>query len=274
MVGALTLLLLGRLALLQIVRYDEYTLRAEGNRARIEPLPANRGLILDRSGKVLAENRASYQLEVVREQVPDLEATLQGLTAIGLIPADEIADARRTLRARKAFESVAIRYRLTEEQVAAFSEQRHQFPGVDIQTRSTRHYPYGSLAVHALGYVGTISESDLASIDEATYRGTMLIGKRGVEAAREAESAWRQRIQGNPGQRAGPLRQGRRRAAEHAARAQGAARLGPDPGARPAHAAGRGDGLRGPARRRHCAGSPQWRRAGVRQPAGRMAAYH
>jgi penicillin-binding protein 2 len=186
-VGSLTLLLLGRLVLLQVVRYEEYTLRAEGNRARIEPVPAKRGLILDRNGKVLAENQPSHQLELVREQVPDLEATIRGLTAIGLIPEDEVADVLRTVRARKAFEAVAIRHRLTDEQIAAFSEQRYQFPGVDIRSRSTRHYPHGSLAVHALGYVGTISESDLAKIDEAAYRGTMLIGKRGVEAAREAE---------------------------------------------------------------------------------------
>src|SRR5678815_2442841 len=77
-VGSLTLLLLGRLVLLQVVRYEEYTLRAEGNRARIDPLPANRGLLLDRNGKVLAENSLSFQLEIVREQVPDLEATIRG----------------------------------------------------------------------------------------------------------------------------------------------------------------------------------------------------
>jgi penicillin-binding protein 2 len=186
-IGAMVLVLLGRLVLLQIVRYEEYTLRAEGNRARIEPWPAQRGLILDRSGKVLAENRPSYQLELVREQVADLEQTLNGLVTIGVIATDEMEDIRRNLRARKAYEAVPIKLRLTEEQIADFYEHRHEFPGVEVLSRSARFYPHGSLAVHALGYVGTISEADLKKIDEAAYRGTSVIGKLGVEAAREAE---------------------------------------------------------------------------------------
>ncbi len=185
--GIMTLILLGRLALLQVVRYEEYKLLAEVNRARIEPIPANRGLILDRNGRVLAENQPSFQLELVREEVKDLDATIQGLVAIGMIPEDQVADVLRDLRARRAFEAVPIQRRLTDEQMSAFYVHRHQFPGVDIRSRSTRHYPHGSLAVHALGYVGTISESDLARIDESNYRGTMVIGKRGVEGAREAE---------------------------------------------------------------------------------------
>ncbi len=184
---AMTLVLLGRLALLQVVRHEEFKALAEGNRARIEHIPANRGLILDRNGAVLAENRASFQLELVRERVPDLDATIRGLVSIGVVPEDQIDDVLRDVRARRAFEAVAIQRRLTEEQIAAFMVHRHQFPGVDVHSRSTRHYPYGSLGVHALGYVGTISETDLKRIDEAAYRGTMVIGKRGVEAAREAQ---------------------------------------------------------------------------------------
>jgi penicillin-binding protein 2 len=183
----LTLLLIGRLVLLQVVRYDQYKALAEVNRARIEHIPANRGLIFDRNGHVLAENRPSYQLELVREDVRDLDATLRGLVAIGVIAEEQIEDVRRDVLARRPFESVAIQRRLTDEQIAAFAVHRHEFPGVDIHSRSTRHYPHGSLAVHALGYVGTISESDLKRIDESAYRGTMVIGKRGVEAAREAE---------------------------------------------------------------------------------------
>ena len=114
---------------------------AQGNRARLEPIPANRGLILDRNGKVLAENQPSYQLELVREQVPDLEQTLKGLVAIDVIPADELDEVRRLVRARRGFETVPIRLRLTEEQIASFAVHRHQFPGVDIQARSTRSYP-------------------------------------------------------------------------------------------------------------------------------------
>lgn len=184
---AMTLVLLGRLALLQVVRHEEFKLLAEGNRTRIEHIPANRGLILDRNGAVLAENQPSYQLELVREQVTDLDATIRGLVSIGVVPEDQVDDVLRDVRIRRAFEAVAIQRRLSEEQIAAFMVHRHEFPGVDVRPRSTRHYPYGSLGVHALGYVGTISETDLSRIDERAYRGTMVIGKRGVEGAREAE---------------------------------------------------------------------------------------
>ncbi|MFO7324568.1 MAG: penicillin-binding protein 2 [Pseudomonadota bacterium] len=185
--AAMTLLLVGRLVLLQVVRYDQYKVLAEVNRARIEHIPANRGLIFDRNGHVLAENRPSYQLELVREDVRDLDATIRGLVQIGVIAEEQVDDVRRDVLARRPFESVAIQRRLTDEQIAAFAVHRHQFPGVQIHSRSTRHYPHGSLAVHALGYVGTISEADLKRIDEDAYRGTMVIGKRGVEAARESE---------------------------------------------------------------------------------------
>jgi penicillin-binding protein 2 len=186
-IAGLALVLLGRLVLLQIVRYDYYMDLALGNRARQEPIPANRGLIFDRNGKVLAENQPSYQLELVREQVDDLDITLKGLVAINVLAADEISEVRRLIRARRSFEAVPIRLRLTEEQIASFEVHRHEFPGVDVRARSTRSYPYGALAVHALGYVGAINEKDLARINRAAYDGTALLGKLGVEAARESE---------------------------------------------------------------------------------------
>jgi penicillin-binding protein 2 len=186
-IGLLAVLLVARLVVLQIVRYDHYLDLSLGNRTRVEPIPANRGLILDRNQNVLAENQPSYQLELVREQVPDLDVTLKGLSALGLIPPEEVEDTRALVMSRRGFEAVPIRLRLTEEQIASFAVNRHQFPGVDIQTRSTRYYPYGALAVHALGYVGAISEADLKRIDRSAYAGTTLIGKLGVEAARESE---------------------------------------------------------------------------------------
>ena len=186
-IAVLTLVLIGRLVLLQIVRHDFYTDRALGNRARLEPIPANRGLILDRNGNVLAENQPSYQLELIREQVPDLDQTLQALATIGIFQPDEVDDVRRMVKARHVFEAVPIKLRLTEEQMDSFAVHRHEFPGVNMLARSTRFYPHGSLAVHALGYVGTISDKDLETIDRDAYAGTSLIGKRGVEAARESE---------------------------------------------------------------------------------------
>jgi penicillin-binding protein 2 len=185
-IAGLSIVLLGRLVLLQVLRHDYYTDLALGNRARLEPIPANRGLIIDRNGKVLAENQPSYQLELIREQVPNLEATLTGLATLGVITKDEITDVRRLVLSRRGFETVPVRLRLTEEQIAKFAVHRHEFPGVDIRARSTRFYPYGSLAVHALGYVGAISEADLTRIDRGAYLGTSLIGKLGVEAAQES----------------------------------------------------------------------------------------
>ena len=186
-IAALALVLVGRLVLLQIIRYDYYLDQALGNRTRLEPIPANRGLILDRNGKILAENQPSFQLELVREQVPNLEDTLQGLQKLQIIAKEDMDDTRRVIRAHRVFEAVPIRLRLSEEEIARFAVHRHEFPGVDIRARSTRSYPHGSLAVHALGYVGAISDQDLARIDRTAYAGTSLMGKLGVEAAREAE---------------------------------------------------------------------------------------
>jgi penicillin-binding protein 2 len=184
-IATLSLLLVGRLVWLQVVRYDYFTDLSQGNRVRIEPLPAPRGIIYDRQGLILAENQPAYQLELVPEQVPDLEATLQGLVRIGLLDADDVDDAKRTVRSRRPFDSVPIRLHLSESDMAAFGVNRFEFPGVDIRTRLARSYPHGETAVHALGYVGTISASDLERIDREAYAGTSTIGKVGIEAAYE-----------------------------------------------------------------------------------------
>ena len=184
-IATLSLLLVGRLVWLQVVRYDYYTDLSQGNRVRIEPLPAPRGIIYDRQGLILAENQPAYQLELVPEQVPDLDATLQGLVRIGLLDADDVDDVKRTVRSRRPFDSVPIRLHLSESDMAAFGVNRFEFPGVDIRTRLARSYPQGETAVHALGYVGTVSAADLARIDREAYAGTSTIGKVGIEAAYE-----------------------------------------------------------------------------------------
>ena len=137
----LTLTLGARLALLQVVRHDYYAQLEQNNRVRIEPIPAARGLILDRNGILLAGGQPAYQLELVREEVPDLEATLKGLVAIGMIAPEDLADVRRTILARRTFDSVPIRLRMSDEDVARFAVRRFDFPGVDIKTRQTRAYP-------------------------------------------------------------------------------------------------------------------------------------
>jgi penicillin-binding protein 2 len=142
-------------------------------------------MIYDRTGAVLAENRPAYQLELVREQVKDLEATLEGLVGIGVLNPDDLDFVRRAIRSRRAFDSVPIRLRLSEEDMARFALHRHRFPGVDIRTRLARHYPQGETAVHAVGYVGTLSESDLQRVDREEYAGVSTIGKIGVEGTFE-----------------------------------------------------------------------------------------
>jgi penicillin-binding protein 2 len=184
---ALMLVLVTRLSWLQVVRHDYYVELSQGNRVRLDPIPASRGLILDRNGTVLVDNEPAYQLELIREQTPNLDGTLQRLAAIGLIPVDDLDDTRRMVRSRRGFDSVPIRLRLDDEEIGRFAVHRHEFPGVDLRTRQTRHYPYGELGVHALGYVGAISEHDLERIDRASYAGTSLIGKIGLEEAYEAE---------------------------------------------------------------------------------------
>ena len=188
-IAALTVVLIGRLVVLQVMRYDYYAELSQGNRVRVEPLPAQRGLILDRNGQVLAENRPAFQLELVRERVPDVDATLKRLIEIGVLPADDLDDTQRLVRSRRSFESVPIRLRLTDEEIARFAVHRFEFPGVDIATRLTRFYPHGEHAVHALGYVAAISESDVKRLEKekqlAKYAGTSLIGKLGIESSYE-----------------------------------------------------------------------------------------
>jgi penicillin-binding protein 2 len=176
-----------RLFYLQIVRHDYFTELSQGNRVRIDPVPPSRGLILDRNGEPLALNRPAYQLEVIREQTPDLEGTLHRLVELGLLEAENYDRTLRTIKARRIFEAVPVRLQLTEEQLARFAVNRPYLPGVEVRPRLTRHYPLGGVGVHALGYVGAISEQDQARIDTANYAGTTLIGKLGVERAYEAE---------------------------------------------------------------------------------------
>jgi penicillin-binding protein 2 len=186
--GAILLLVLaGRLVLLQVTRHDYYSQLSQYNRVRIEPIPADRGLLLDRNGETLAGGQPGYQLELVREEVPNVDATLKGLVDIGLLTNEELPDLRRTIFSRRSFDSVPIRLRMTDEDVGRFAVHRFDFPGVDIKSRQTRWYPNGALAVHALGYVSALSVADLQRVDAATYAGTSVIGKLGVEGAYEKQ---------------------------------------------------------------------------------------
>jgi penicillin-binding protein 2 len=179
--------IVSRLIWLQVIQYDYYLQESQGNRIKIEPIPPNRGLILDRNGVPLATNAPSYQLELTREQVTDLDETLQRLADLGMFSRDDIPTIKKDIRGRRAFEAVPIKLQLTQVELARFAARQHEFPGVEIVPRLTRFYPLGPSSVHAIGYVGAISEDDKKHLNMENYAGTTLTGKTGVERAYEAE---------------------------------------------------------------------------------------
>ncbi len=176
-----------RLAKLQIVDYAHFSDLSENNRVRLMALPPNRGLIFDRNGLILAENRPTFHLELIPEQIDDLDATLKGLSEIVSLSERDVSEFRKALRTHRSFESISLRTRLDDVEVARLAVNRHRFPGMDISARLTRHYPQGSAAVHAVGYVGRINEKELETIDQGNYRGTSHIGKTGLERFYEDE---------------------------------------------------------------------------------------
>lgn len=182
---ALLFMLVGRVFTLQVVNHEHYVTQADGNRVRVEPIPPTRGLIQDRHGEILARNVPTYQLEIIPEQVVDVNATLDGLDEI--IDLDERERERffELMQTQRPFQPVPVRQRLTEEDIAHFAVERHNFPGVEIQARLARDYPQGEAAAHIIGYLGAISREDLPRVDERRYRGTSHIGKTGIEFSYE-----------------------------------------------------------------------------------------
>jgi penicillin-binding protein 2 len=184
-------LLVARLVYLQVVRHEDLLEQAESNRTAIVPIVPNRGLILDRNGIVLASNYSAYTLEVTPSRVEDLERTLDELSQVLEISPRDRKRFKKLLEESKSFESLPVRSRLTDEEVARFAAQRFRFPGVDIKARLFRNYPFGELASHVIGYIGRINQEEKARIDEsddeANYRGTSYIGKLGVEQSFEAQ---------------------------------------------------------------------------------------
>jgi penicillin-binding protein 2 len=178
--------LVARLVQLQVVDYQRFTDLSQGNRFRIDPLPPTRGIIYDRHGVVIAENRPNWELVAIGEEIGDLDRTLVSLEELGLLDPAERDETRKLIRSHRGFERVKLT-NLTEEQAATFAVRRHLFSGVDIQEALTRYYPFGETVAHALGYVGSISPEDLERIDRSNYAGTSHIGKTGIERAYEAE---------------------------------------------------------------------------------------
>ena len=187
LMGLAIAVLVSRLVYLQVVQYNYFADLSQGNRIRIEPIPPNRGLILDRSGLPLAINTPSYQLELTREQVPDLDATLRELANLALLDREDVTQLKREIKVRHSFEAVPLKLQLSDEQLARFAVRRHDFPGVEIRPRLTRHYPLATSAAHAVGYVSAISEDDQKRLNMDEYAGTSLTGKAGVERRYEQE---------------------------------------------------------------------------------------
>lgn len=185
-------LLASRLAYLQVVRHEDLMAQAENNRTAILPTVPPRGTILDRNGVVLASNYSAYTLEITPSKVMDLEATINELSELVDIQTKDRRRFKRLREESKSFDSLPIRNRLTDEEVARFSAQSYRFPGVEIKARLFRQYPYSELASHVIGYIGRINQRDKERLEEeedvvANYRGTEYIGKLGVEQRYERE---------------------------------------------------------------------------------------
>ncbi|MGD9020198.1 MAG: penicillin-binding protein 2 [Lysobacterales bacterium] len=183
------LVLLGRFFYLQVVAHESFTTRSESNRVSVRPVVPNRGIIYDRRGRVIAENHPAYRLEVIPEKVPGgvsgLDALLDELSGLIELSAEHRDRFFEAAQYFRDFDSVPVKFNLAEAEVARFMVNRHRLQGVDVVPYLARHYPYGELLTHVLGYTGRLDADDLAKVDEANYRGTRTIGKAGVEQFRE-----------------------------------------------------------------------------------------
>ncbi|MGE0330583.1 MAG: penicillin-binding protein 2 [Ramlibacter sp.] len=187
-------LVASRLVYLQVVRHDDLDEQAEANRTAIVPIVPNRGLILDRNGVILATNYSAYTLEITPSRLSmPLEDTIDELAQVVDIQLRDRRRFRKLLDESRSFESLPIRTRLTDEEVARFAAQRFRFPGVEIKARLFRNYPWGELASHVVGYIGRINQSEKKAMeewsdeDQGNYRGTEYIGKLGVEQSFEKQ---------------------------------------------------------------------------------------
>lgn len=188
------LLLVSRLVWLQIVKHDELDEQAEANRTAIVPIVPNRGLIVDRNGIVLATNYSAYTLEITPSRLDrPLEKTIDELSHVIDIQQRDRRRFKKLLEESKSIDSLPIRTKLTDEEVARFTVQRFRFPGVEIKARLFRNYPWGELASHAIGYIGRINQTEKKAMEEwpeeeqGNYRGTEYIGKLGVEQSFEKQ---------------------------------------------------------------------------------------
>ena len=179
-------LLIGRFVFLQVIQHEYYITRAEDNRISLVPIAPNRGVIQDRNGLVLARNYSAFTLEITPAKLEEsLDATIDAVSKYVDIQQKDRRRFRKLLEESKSFESIPIRTRLSDEEVARFAANRYLFPGVDVKARLFRHYPLGASASHVVGYINRINQKDLDNIEAqeqtANYKGTDHIGKTGLE---------------------------------------------------------------------------------------------
>ena len=184
-------LLGARFAWLQVVKHEAYLAQAEQNRIAVLPVAPNRGLIKDRHGRIIARNYSAYTLEITPSKVASLEQTIDQLAQVVEVQPRDRRRFKKLMEDTKRFDSVPIRTRLSDEEVARFTAQRYRFPGVELRARLFRDYPLGQVGSHMLGYIGRISQRDLERIeklgDPAAYAGTDHMGKLGIEQSYESE---------------------------------------------------------------------------------------
>jgi penicillin-binding protein 2 len=186
----LLLILLNNAYQLEVVSYEKYQTRSNSNRIKLLPVAPNRGLIYDRNGVLLAENKPVYSLEVIPEQLKDVEKTIESLSELLAIEPEKKEKFFKKIRSKRRFKPVELLSRLSEEQVAVFSVNQHKFPGIFVEARLKRYYPFSELTTHSLGYVARINSKDAAKLESQeksdNYAATRDIGKLGLEKYHEA----------------------------------------------------------------------------------------
>ncbi|MCH8845762.1 MAG: penicillin-binding protein 2 [Proteobacteria bacterium] len=181
----IVMVLVARLFYLQVIRHDHFITLSQSNRVKVLPIAPIRGLIFSRDNVLLADNQPSFSLELIPEQIDSLDKTIGQLSRLIDIDEDSVNRFKKLRREKRRFESIPLKFNLSEDEVARFSVERHKIPGAKVIARPYRHYPEKSTLVHALGYVARIDEKDLQKIVESNYLGTTHIGKLGVEKAYE-----------------------------------------------------------------------------------------
>jgi penicillin-binding protein 2 len=180
--------LIARLYFLQVIQYEYHSTLSENNRVHVQPIPPTRGLIFDRNGVVVADNRPSFSLSMTRERSGDWRQVLDTIVEVlELSDEDRQLFERRMKQGRRPFEPVPILFELNEEQIARVAVNQFRLPGVEVVAQLVRHYPQGAHFAHSVGYVGRINEKELKTLDPVDYSGTHHIGKTGIERFYEPE---------------------------------------------------------------------------------------